>query len=49
MFFYYILFIEVYCFLILYVFDVIVNKRIKFINEILEFDNEGFVISWLYI
>lgn len=48
MFFYYILFIEVYCFL-LYVFDVIVNKGIKFINEILEFDNEGFVISWLYI
>lgn len=48
-FFYYTLFIEVYCFLILHVSDVIVNKRTKPINETSESDNEGLVISWSHI
>lgn len=47
-FFYYTLFIEVYCFL-LHVSDVIVNKRTKPINETSESDNEGLVISWSHI
>lgn len=48
-FFYYTLFIEVYCFLILHVSDVIVNNRIKPMNETSEFDNVGLVISWSHI